>query len=111
MGQQRVKVDTINFDVGSSCKPPQRNSLIQPKNKRMKNQVGITGKGLVTRIGIRASQFWTATLDGRSGVRRIQLRESRYEDLFHIQIPDDALERFKTANDLTTYLGETVQRG
>jgi 3-oxoacyl-[acyl-carrier-protein] synthase II len=37
----------------------------------MRNQVVITGMGLITPIGIGTSQFWTAALEGRSGAHRI----------------------------------------
>jgi len=33
----------------------------------------------------------------------------KLEDLFHIQIPDDDLEKFKTVGDLTAYLAAKTQ--
>ena len=33
----------------------------------------------------------------------------KLEDLFHIQIPDDDLEKFKTVGDLTAYLAQKTQ--
>ena len=38
----------------------------------MNRRVVITGLGPVTPIGIGVSDFWTALLEGRSGVRRVR---------------------------------------
>ena len=33
----------------------------------------------------------------------------KLEDLFHIQVPDDDLEKFKKVSDLTAYLAQKTQ--
>jgi 3-oxoacyl-[acyl-carrier-protein] synthase II len=55
----------------------------------MAKRVAITGMGVVTPIGIGKDAFWTAMLEGRSGVRRItSFDPSPFESQIAAEIPD-----------------------